>query len=584
MLTTKYLFFTSKNKIYVNNLNSYFLMVKSGMVRKLSSGIYTWLPTGLRVINNFKKIIRYFMTDIGAIELLLPILHPSNIWEKSGRINEYGEELLKILDRKKKNLILAPTHEEVITYLINNEIKSYKSIPIHLYQIQTKFRDEIRSRLGVIRAKEFLMKDSYSFHINNISLKETYNIVLKTYKKIFNFMNIKYLIIKADNNIIGGDISHEFHILSKNGENSIVLSKDKKFISNKKLEEYFFNKQYNLNKKKFLKRKILIYKNCLNYKKLAKNFNLSLKNIIKTIIVKTLDKKNPFIALLIRADYELNFHKIKKIDNKITRILSNIEIEKIFKMNIHSIGPFHLKIPVIGDYSIINMYNFVIGANIKDKYFINTNWKINLSIPHNIQDIRYITNDDLTPIKKNLIKIKRSIEIAHIFQIGKKYSKIMNTYIYDQNKLKKFIYMGCYGIGISRLIAAIIEQNYDSKGIVWPNPFLAPFLVAIIPINMYKYSLVEKYSFLIYKKFKLLGINIIFDNRNETPGVMFADIDLIGVPYVIIINNNNIINKNVEYKNRTTGLKSIISVDVIVDFIFHKIKLNKFFNIFYSKR
>ncbi|QJC34110.1 proline--tRNA ligase [Enterobacteriaceae endosymbiont of Donacia cinerea] len=584
MLTTQYLFFTSKNKICDNNINSYFLMLKSGMIRKLSSGIYTWLPTGLRVINNFTKIIRYFMEDIGAIELLLPILHPSKVWETSGRINEYGNELLKILDRKKHNFVLAPTHEEVINYLINNEIKSYKSLPIHLYQIQTKFRDEIRSRLGVIRSKEFLMKDSYSFHINDISLKKTYNIVLRTYKKIFDFMNIKYLIVKADNNIIGGDISHEFHILSKNGENSIVLSKDKKYISNKELREYFFYKKYNLNKKKFLTRRILIFKDCLNYKKLAQNCNLSIKNIIKTIIVQTLDKKNPFIALLIRADYELNLHKIKKINNKITKILSNIEIEQIFKINTNSIGPFNLKIPIIGDYSIINMYNFVIGANIKDKYFINTNWKINLPIPDNIQDIRYIINDDLTSDSNNLIKIKRTIEIAHIFQIGKKYSKIMNTYIYDKNKIKKFIHMGCYGIGISRLIAAIIEQNYDSKGIFWPNQFLAPFLVAIIPINMYKYSMVEKYSFLIYKKFKLLGINVIFDNRNETPGVMFADIDLIGVPHIIIINNNNIINNNVEYKNRKTGFKNIISINLIIDFIFHKIKLNKFSKIFYSKK
>ncbi|QJC37332.1 proline--tRNA ligase [Enterobacteriaceae endosymbiont of Donacia thalassina] len=584
MLTTKYLFFTSKNKICDNNINSYSLMLKSGMVRKLSSGIYTWLPTGLRVINNFKKIIRYFMKDIGAIELLLPILHPCNIWEQSGRINDYGKELLKILDRKKNSFILGPTHEEVITYLINNEIKSYKSLPIHLYQIQTKFRDEIRSRLGVIRSKEFLMKDSYSFHINEVSLKETYNIVLKTYKKIFNLINIKYLIVKANNSVIGGDVSHEFHILSKNGENSLALSQNKKYIFHQELGKYFIYKKYDINKKKFLKKKVLTLKNCLNYKELAKICNLSIRNIIKTFILRTSDKKNPFIALLIRADYELNLHKIKKINNKVIKVLSKIEIEKIFQMNINSLGPFNLKMPIIGDYSIINMYNFIIGANIKDKYYINTNWQINLSIPNNIQDIRYVTNNDLTPDSKSLIKIKRSIEIAHIFQIGNKYSKIMNTYIYDKDKIKKNIYMGCYGIGISRLIAATIEQNYDTRGIYWPNSLLAPFIVAIIPINMYKYSIVEKYSLLIYKKFKILGIDVILDNRNETPGVMFADIDLIGVPHIIIINNNNIINNNVEYKYRKTGFKNIIPINLIVDFIFNKIKLNKCFNIFYSKK
>lgn len=584
MLTTKYLFFTSKNKISDNNINSYSLMIKAGMIRKLSSGIYTWLPTGLRVINNFKKIIHYFMKDIGAIELLLPILHPSDIWKQSGRINDYGDELLKILDRKKHSFILGPTHEEVITYLINNEIKSYKYLPIHLYQIQTKFRDEIRSRLGVIRAKEFLMKDSYSFHINDFSLKETYNIVLKTYKKIFNIIKINFLIKKANNNIIGGDISHEFHIFSQNGENSIFLSKDKKLILNKKLGEYFIYKKNNINKKKILKKKILNLKNCLKYKTLAKVCNTSIKNIIKTSIIQTSDKKNPFIALLIRADYKLNFRKIKKINNKIIKILSKIEIEKFFKINITSLGPFNLKIPIIGDNSIINMYNFIIGSNIRDKYLININWQIDLPLPNNIQDIHDINKKSFLLNDKNLIKIKRTIEIAHIFQIGTKYSKAMNAYIYDKNKIKKPIYMGCYGIGISRLIAAIIEQNYDSQGIYWPNSLLAPFLVAIIPINMYKYPIVEKYSFLIYKKFKLLGIDVLLDNRNLNPGMMFADIDLIGIPHIIIINNNNIINNNIEYKYRKTGLKNIISIDLIIDFIFKKIKLNKCFNIFYSKK
>ncbi|QJC38560.1 proline--tRNA ligase [Enterobacteriaceae endosymbiont of Donacia fulgens] len=584
MLTSKYLFFTSKNKIHNNNMNSYSLMIKAGMIRKLSSGIYTWLPTGLRVINNFKKIIHYFMKDIGAIELLLPILHPSNIWKQSGRINDYGDELLKILDRKRHSFILGPTHEEVITYLIKNEIKSYKYLPIHLYQIQTKFRDEIRSRLGVIRSKEFLMKDSYSFHIDDLSLKETYNIVLKTYKKIFNIIKINFLMIKANNNVIGGDISHEFHIFSHNGENSIYLSKNKKLILNKELGEYFIYKKNNINKKKILKKKILNLKNCLSYKHLAKICNTSIKNIIKTNIIQTSDKKNPFIALLIRADYRLNLHKIQKINNKIIKILSEVEIENFFKININSIGPFNLKIPIIGDYSIINMYNFIIGSNIRDTYLINVNWKIDLPIPNNIKDIHDVTKNSLILNNKNLVKIKNTIEIAHIFQIGTKYSKTMNAYIYDKNKIKKPIYMGCYGIGISRLIAAIIEQNYDSQGIYWPNSLLAPFLVAIIPINMNKYSIVEKYSFLLYERFKLLGIDVILDNRNLNPGVMFTDIDLIGVPHIIIINNHNILNKNIEYKYRKTGLKNIISVDLIVDCIFNKIKLNKCFNIFYSKK
>ncbi|QJC33700.1 proline--tRNA ligase [Enterobacteriaceae endosymbiont of Donacia provostii] len=583
MLTTKYVFFTSKNKIN-KNFNSFTLMNKSGIIRKLSSGIYIWLPNGLKIINNLKKIIRYFMNSINAIELILPILHPVNIWEQSGRINDYGKELLKIIDRKKHNFILGPTHEEVINYLINNEIKSYRSLPLHFYQIQTKFRDEMRSRLGVIRAKEFLMKDSYSFHISKISLQETYNNMLETYKKIFNILNIKYVIVKADNNIIGGNISHEFHILSKNGENSIAISEDKKYINNMDLGNFFIFQRHNINKKKFLKRKFLTIKYYLKFRELAKKINVSIKSIIKTIIITTSDIKNPFIALIIRADYKLNFYKIKKINNNVIKILSNREIEKIFKINQNFLNPFYLKIPIIGDYSIINMYNFIIGTNIKNKYSINTNWDINFPLPNNIQDIRYVNNNDITPDGQSLIKIERSIEIAHIFQIGTKYSKSMNNYIYDKKKMKKLLYMGCYGIGISRLVAAIIEKNFDSQGILWPNEFLAPFLVAIIPINMYKFNLVKKNAFLLYKKFKLLGIKVIIDDRKENPGTMFADMDLIGVPHIITINNSNIINNNIEYKYRKTGFTKILSINLIIDFIFNKIKLNKCFNIFFENQ
>ncbi|QJC32484.1 aminoacyl--tRNA ligase-related protein [Enterobacteriaceae endosymbiont of Donacia dentata] len=429
MLTTNYLFFTSKNRIYnQNKKDSYSLMIKAGMIKKLSSGIYIWLPTGLRVIKNFEKIIRFSMNNINAIELLLPIIHPSNLWETSGRINDYGDELLKILDRKKKNFILGPTHEEVINYLITHEIKSYKLLPIHLYQIQTKFRDEIRSRLGVIRSKEFIMKDSYSFHMNKKCLQQTYKIVLNTYKKIFDLIKINYCIVQADNSFIGGNISHEFHIFSKNGENKIFL-----------------------------------------------------------------DKKN--------------------------------------------------------------------------NYFLNNHLKNNLTFN-----------------QQNRIKIKNSIEIAHIFKIGKKYSDSMNVYIYNKKKIKKKLYMGCYGIGISRLIAAVIEQNFDSKGIYWPNSLLAPFVVAIIPINMYNYPIVKKKSFFIYKKFISLGIKVLLDNRKENPGVMFSDIDIIGVPHIIIINNKNIINNNIEYKYRKTGFQNIIALDLIIDFILKKLKLNKCFNIFFPKK
>ncbi|QJC29521.1 proline--tRNA ligase [Enterobacteriaceae endosymbiont of Plateumaris pusilla] len=575
MLASKYLFFTSKITIPNNKINSYYLMIKSGMIRQLSSGIYTWLPTGLRVLKNFKKIIRNEMNNINFFEILMPIIQPNSIWETSGRIHDYGHELFKIIDRNKRNFFLGPTHEEVITFLIKHEIKSYKNLPLNLYQIQVKFRDEIRPRLGVVRSKEFLMKDGYSFHINEKSLKETYNVILNTYKKIFDLIKLKYYVVEGDNSLIGGKISHEFHVLSNNGEDSIALSKSG-YAYNTELAKFFIPVNFNNNKNIFLKKQLLSINKSISFEYIAKKFNSSTNNIIKTIIIKTIEKKNPLIALLIRSDYQINTSKIEKLNKNILKplnILSEKEIINIFKVNSYSLGPINLNIPIIADYSIMTMNNFIIGSNIQNKYYININWKRDLPIPEKIQDIRKICNRDFTPDNKHPIIINKSIEIAHIFQLGTKYSNLMNNYIPNIKGEKIPLHMGCYGIGISRIIAAFIEQNHDIHGIYWPYS-LAPFKVAIIPINMYKYSLIKKVCFDIYQKFNSIGIEVILDDRKEHPGVMFTDIDLIGIPHIIIINNNNIINNNVEYKFRQSGEHNIISVNSIIDFILNKEKLN----------
>ncbi|QJC28182.1 proline--tRNA ligase [Enterobacteriaceae endosymbiont of Plateumaris braccata] len=576
MLASKYLFFTSKNIITNNKIDSYYLMTKAGMIKKLSSGIYTWLPTGLKIIKNFKKIIRHEMNNINFIEILMPIIQPSNIWKTSGRINDYGNELFKISDRNKKNFFLGPTHEEVITYLINNEIKSYKNLPLNLYQIQVKFRDEIRSRLGVVRSKEFLMKDGYSFHIDEKSLKKTYNIVLNTYKKIFDLIKLKYYIVKGDNSFIGGKISHEFHILSNNGEDSIALSKYGHAYNIESVKFFIPKIKLNINTKFLIKQLIKIDKS-VNFEYIAKKLHSTINNIIKIIIIKNTEKKFPLVALLIRSDYEISISKIEKLNKNIFKplyILSQKEISHHFKINKYSLGPINLNIPIIADYSVVSMINFIIGSNINNKYYININWKRDLPLPENIQDIRKTYNKKFIFDKKNSIIIKKSIEIAHIFQLGTKYSKLMNTFIQNEKGNKVPLYMGCYGIGVSRIIASIIEQNHDINGIFWPSSLLAPFKVAIIPINMYKYNLIKKISFDIYQKITSIGIEVILDDRKESPGVMFADIDLIGIPHMIIISNNNIINNNVEYKFRQTGEQKIISVNNIVDFISNKEKFN----------
>ncbi|AEO08596.1 prolyl-tRNA synthetase [Buchnera aphidicola str. Ak (Acyrthosiphon kondoi)] len=571
MLTSQYLLSTLKDIPYDAKIISHQLMLRSGMIRKISSGLYIWLPTGIRVLKKIKKIIKKEMKKINALEILMPIVQPEYLWKESGRLNIYGEELLKFSDRRNNQFILGPTNEEVITNFIGSKIHSYKELPLILYQIQTKFRDETRPRFGIIRTREFMMKDAYSFHINQNCLEDTYNKFRDSYIKIFKKMKLDFCIVKAESGSMGGNISHEFQAFSNNGEDEIVFSDDKTYASNINMAESietinFFKKkdQYEIVKDKAKSKKSII---------ISEKLNTPLKNQIKTFLVKTKIKNITSIAaLLIRGDHELNLFKIEKIDilKKPLVFLDEKETIALIGVKKKFLGPYGLKIPIIADISTYTMKDFTIGSNIDKHFFINVNWNIDLPIPV-IKDIRKVTEDDLSPHGIGCLNIKKSIEIGHIFQLGQKYSRIMKTSFKTKDGNPRNLYMGCYGIGITRIVAAVIEQNHDENGIIWPNS-IAPFEVVILPIDMEKSKKIKKIANILYQNFKKIGIDIILDDRYERPGVMFNEMDLIGIPHQIIISRRSIENNNVEYCERKNKKKILINIKDIINFMIQRLK------------
>ncbi|WP_343184187.1 aminoacyl--tRNA ligase-related protein [Buchnera aphidicola (Ceratovacuna keduensis)] len=517
MRTSKYLFFVRRKKNEKKtNINE--LMLQSGLIRKISSGIYVFLPLGVRIIRKIEKIVRKEMEKNNAIEIIMPILQPLSLWKKSGREKIFGNELFKVLDRKKKFFILSPTHEEISTYIFSKEIKSYKKLPIIFYQIQTKYRDEIRPKSGTIRCKEFIMKDAYSFHIKNKSMKKTYLKIYNSYINIFNSLKIKFYIIKTESKKMGGNISHEFHSISNSGENYILIS----------------NKN-NIAKKIYIKKIIKKNKN-INIKTKKKN------NFVKIFLIKSYKNKN-YILAIIHKNCILDIKKIKNYykDNTI-KLKKKKKLKNIFKK----------KNSIIIDSQILKMKSFYIYKK------VNKTKKIK------------IHKNDKNILLREKYKIKKSIEIAHIFQIGKKYSNKINFFVEDKKKNKKIIKMGCYGIGISRLIPSIIEQNYDKNGIIWPSK-ISPFKVIILPINKYKETKVNKVSEKIYKKLKKNNIEVIIEDRVISPGKMFFESELIGITHIIIINKKNLKNKCIEYKNRISNIKKLISIKKIKKMIKKKL-------------
>lgn len=564
MRTTQYLLSTLKETPSDAEVISHQLMLRAGMIRKLASGLYTWLPTGVRVLRKVEKIVREEMENAGAVEVTMPVVQPADLWEESGRWEQYGPELLRISDRHDRPFVLGPTHEEVITDLIRNELSSYKQLPLNLFQIQTKFRDEVRPRFGVMRSREFIMKDAYSFHSNQDSLQETYDIMYRAYSQIFSRMGLNFRAVQADTGSIGGSASHEFQVLAESGEDDIIFSDHSDYAANIELAEAVAPTI-----DRAAPSQALMQQDTPNAKTIAElvsQFSLPIDKTVKTLIVKASEEsEHTLVALLVRGDHELNEVKAEKLDIVASPLCfaTEQEIRDAAGAGPGSLGPIGLPMPVIADHSLKVMSDFAVGANIDGKHWFGVNWLRDLPEAR-YADIRNVVTGDLSPDGKGTLLIKRGIEVGHIFQLGTKYSEALKATVQGEDGRNQPLLMGCYGIGVTRVVAAAIEQNHDDRGILWPEA-IAPFHVAILPMNMHKSFRVQELAEKLYEQLRKAGLDVILDDRKERPGVMFADMELIGVPHSIVIGDRNLDNNEIEYKNRRTGEKEMLSPEAIVE-------------------
>ncbi|EKN3562600.1 proline--tRNA ligase [Yersinia enterocolitica] len=571
MRTSQYLLSTLKETPADAEVISHQLMLRAGMIRKLASGLYTWLPTGVRVLKKVENIVREEMNNAGAIEVSMPVVQPADLWQESGRWEQYGPELLRFVDRGERPFVLGPTHEEVITDLIRGEINSYKQLPLNFFQIQTKFRDEVRPRFGVMRAREFLMKDAYSFHTTQESLQETYDAMYAAYSKIFERMDLNFRAVLADTGSIGGSASHEFQVLADSGEDDIVFSTASDYAANVEFAEALAPSAPRAVATEDLR--IIDTPNAKTIAELVEQFNLPIEKTVKTLMVHAHEESgHKLVALLVRGDHELNEIKAEKLPQvaKPLTFATEEEIRAIIGAGPGSLGPVNLPLPVVVDRSVAVMSDFGAGANIDGKHYFGINWERDLPLPQ-VADLRNVVEGDISPDGKGTLQIKRGIEVGHIFQLGTKYSEAMKATVQGEDGRNQVMTMGCYGIGVSRVVAAAIEQNHDERGIIWPDA-IAPFQVAILPMNMHKSFRVQALAEELYATLRSHGIDVILDDRKERPGVMFADMELIGVPHNIVIGDRNLDSEEVEYKNRRAGEKQMIKTSEIIDFLLSQIK------------
>ncbi|MBC9131897.1 proline--tRNA ligase [Frischella sp. Ac13] len=566
MRTSKYLLSTLKETPADAEVVSHQLMLRAGMIRKVAAGLYTWLPTGYRVLKKVENIVREEMNKAGAIEVLMPVVQPADIWQESGRWEQYGPELLRIKDRGDRDFVLGPTHEEVITDLIRNEVSSYKQLPLNFYQIQTKFRDEVRPRFGVMRSREFIMKDAYSFHTSQESLQTTYDDMYAAYSAIFTRIGLDFRAVRADTGSIGGSSSHEFQVLADSGEDDIVFSTESDYAANIEMAQALAPTQSRPKPTKAME--LVDTPNAKTIEELVEQFNLPVEKTVKTLIVKaSKESGQQLVALLVRGDHTLNEIKAEKLDIVASPLefATEEEIRAMVNAGPGSLGPINLTMPIIIDRDVAVMSDFSAGANIDHKHYFNINWERDTALPR-IADIRNVVEGDISPDNKGTLQIKRGIEVGHIFQLGTKYSQAMNATVQGEDGKNHVMIMGCYGIGVSRIVAAAIEQRHDDRGIIWPEA-IAPFHVAIIPMNMHKSEQVQQVAEQLYAQLQAAGIDVLFDDRKERPGVMFADAELIGIPHTIVVGERNLVNGEVEYKHRSSDQKEIINITKIVDFI-----------------
>ena len=544
---------------------SHQLMLRASFIQKLASGIYTWSPLGLRVFKKVEAIVREEMDRSGALEMTMPTVQPAELWQKSGRWQDYGAELLRLSDRHDRAFCLGPTHEEVITEFVKKNLKSYKQLPINLYQIQTKFRDEVRPRFGIMRSREFVMKDAYSFHNTKESLQEGYDLMFEAYTKIFSRLQLDFRAVSADSGAIGGQVSQEFHILADVGEDDIVFSTDSDYSANVELAEAICLEERQSPTLDMGKKPT---PNVKTIEHLVQQFNLPINKTLKTLVVKAeKDQPSPLIALLVRGDHTLNVVKAEKLDAvaKPLTFATASEIKATYGAGPGSLGPVNSPIPFVVDRSVAAMSDFAVGANDEGHHFFGVNWGRDVALP-TVTDLRNVVAGDPSPDGNGKLELKRGIEVGHIFQLGDKYSTAMNLQVIDETGQSIPLMMGCYGIGVSRVVAASIEQNHDDRGIIWPMA-LAPFKVAIVPLNAHKEPRVNAIAQTLYQTLVQQGIEVLFDDRDERPGIKFADLDLIGIPHRVVVSPKLLVDDCVEYKHRTENEAQQINLKAIESFL-----------------
>lgn len=571
MRTSQYLIPTLKETPADAVVISHQLLLRAGMIRKLASGLYTWLPLGLRVLRKVEKIVREEMDAAGAHEVLMPAIQPAELWQESGRWEQYGPELLRIKDRHQREFCVGPTHEEVITDLARNELNSYKQLPLNFYQIQTKFRDEIRPRFGLMRGREFLMKDAYSFHLNQESLQETYDRMHQAYCNIFTRLGLKFRPVQADTGSIGGTGSHEFHVLADSGEDDIAFSNVSDYAANIEKAEAIPRETERAAATEVLRD--VDTPNAKTIDELVAQCGITAAQVVKTLIVHAAEE-GKLIALVVRGDHELN--EIKAANH--ARVASPLvmaseeEIRAVVGAGTGSLGPVNLPIPCVVDRSVALMADFICGANVDGKHLFGVNWERDVALPE-VADLRNVVAGDPSPDGQGVLEIKRGIEVGHIFQLGTKYSEALKVQVLGEAGKPVTLVMGCYGIGVSRVVAAAIEQNYDARGILWPNA-LAPFQVGIVPMK-YENADIKAATDALYAELTAAGFEVLLDDRDKktSNGVKFADMELIGIPHRFVVSERGLAEGLLEYKGRQDAEAQNVARDNVVAFLAERLGL-----------
>jgi prolyl-tRNA synthetase len=525
---------------------SHQLMLRAGLIRRLAAGLYSWLPLGLRVLQKVERIIREEMNRAGAFELVMPVVQPAELWQESRRWTEYGPELLRIKDRHQRDFVAGPTHEEVITDIVRRDLKSYRQLPVNFYQIQTKFRDEVRPRFGVMRAREFIMKDAYSFHLDEDSLREGYRAMYDAYTRIFTRTGLTFRAVRADSGAIGGDVSQEFHVLAASGEDAIVFSDADDYAANLEAAAALPPAEPRPAPREELRK--VATPGARTIEDLARFLKVEPARCVKTLIVDGAD--GAVVALVVRGDHELNAVKAHKLPGVASPLqLSSAErVRAATGTDPGYVGLVGLECRIYADHAALALADFVCGANEKDLHLTGVNWDRDL--PGAVAaDLRKVVEGDPSPSGRGRLKIARGIEVGHIFQLGRKYSEPMKALVLDEGGRETALYMGCYGIGVTRIVAAAIEQNHDERGIIWPDP-IAPFQVVLVPLNLHKSDRVRAAAERLYAELTEAGIEVLLDDRDARPGVKFADAELLGIPHRLVVAERGLEAGKLEYRHR----------------------------------